>query len=114
MAHTTPDLTLVLTQSLPDGRRSISPASQLKPLSTGGGRHGMKNVAGHRREFRERRGGCSSVRAEKRSGLGWLSGCFLQIRTCHCHGTVFEVKQELGNGGVQMVQVQGADAGASA
>jgi len=114
MARTPPDLTLALTQSLPDGQCSISPASQLKPLATGGGWRGMKHIAGRRRDFGERSIGCRSVRAEKWSGLGRLVGCFHHIRMGHCHGTVFEVNEEQGNGRVQMVQVQGADAGASA
>jgi len=106
-----PDLTLALTQSLPDGRRSISPTSQLKPRAAGGGQRGTKHVAGRRRELGERSIGCGSVRAEKWSGPGRLAGCFHQVRTGHCHGTVFEVNEEQGNSGVQMVQVQGADAG---
>jgi len=105
MARTPPDLTLTLTESLPNGQRSISPASQLKPLVTGGGRRGTKHVAGGRREFGERSIGCRSIRVEKWSGLGWLAGCFHQIRTGHCHGTVFEVNEEQGNGGGQMVLV---------
>jgi len=80
MARTTPDLTLALTQSLPDGRRSITPASQLKPLATGGGQRGINHVAGRRREFEERGIGGRSIRAEKWNGLGWLAGCFHQIR----------------------------------
>jgi len=114
MARTPPDLTLTLTQSLPHCRRAISPASQLKLLAMGGGWRGTKHIAGRRREFGERCIGCRSVRAEKWSGLGRLVGCFHQIRTGHCHGTVFEVNEEQGNGGVQMMQVEGADAGASA
>jgi len=114
MARTPPDLTLALTQSLPDGQHSISPASQLKLLATGGGQRGTKHIAGRMREFGERSIRCRSVREEKWNGLGRLAGCFHQIRMGHCHGTVFEVNEEQGNSGVQMVQVQGADAGASA
>jgi len=53
MARTPPDLTLALTQSLHDGRHSISPASQLKLLATGGGRRGTKHVAGRESSGKE-------------------------------------------------------------